>query len=281
MNFRMTSYSDNFEDVVLRRAFPADARGFYIDVGAYDPVDHSVTKTFYDQGWRGINVEPNPGPYQRLCDDRARDVNLNLGLSNRRGRLKLYEAPGACWSVDPDLLAGWFGADRHALVERSVPVETLAEVCRRHVPEGVTIDFLKVDVEGHEGEVIDGGDWRTWRPKVVLVEANRFETWEPTLLDSGYRFALFDGVNRFYVREEDARLLPVLSVPANVSDGFLVFGYLKRIHELERELAGYEDLGRLPLAVARRLRKTARRHPSVTSALRSVYRSARRLRPGA
>lgn len=277
MQYKMTSYSDNFEDVLIRRAFPDEARGFYIDVGAYEPVDHSVTKHFYDAGWRGINIEPNPAPFAKLNAGRDRDVNLNIGLSNREGRLTLYEAPSACWSVDPDFLTGYFGADRAALVERSIPVTTLAKVCERHVPEGEVIHFLTIDVEGHEREVIEGGDWSRWRPRLVMAEANGADTWGPTLVAAGYAFVLFDGVNRLYVRDEDRHLIPTLSVPVNVSDRFLIHGYIRRINELERRVVELErspdpDLTPMALRVARRLGRASRRYPRVSSIAGKIVR---------
>lgn len=272
MNAKMISYADNFEDVLLQRAFPGNSDGFYIDVGAFDPVDHSVTKHFYDRGWRGINIEPNPSPFKGLCEGRGDDVNLNIGLSNREGFLTVYEAPSACWSVDPDLLTGWFGAKPEDLVERAVPVATLASVCRDHVPCGRTIDFLKVDVEGHEREVIEGGDWERWRPRIILVEANKVESWEPLLLSSGYLFAIFDGVNRFYVREEDRPLLPALAVPVNVSDNFWIHGYLKRISELEEQLETARDRGSIKRKLALRMRRLSFRHPLFASKVKSMLR---------
>ena len=272
MDVKLISYADNLEDVVLHRAFPAVDAGFYIDVGAYLPVDHSVTKHFYDRGWRGINIEPNPAPFARLRSERVRDINLNIGLSDRAGVLTVYEAPAACWSVDRDLLTGWFGARRDDLVARPVPVATLASICREYVPPGLTIDFLKVDVEGHERAVLEGGDWDRWRPRVVLVEANRPETWEPLLLSAGYAFALFDGVNRFYVREEDRRLLPAFAAPANASDQFLIYGYLKRIAELERQLAPFRELGPRALALAHWARRMSLKHPRLSAAVKPLLR---------
>jgi hypothetical protein len=57
---RFISYAQNNEDVLLWRALGHVQDGFYIDVGASDPVEHSVTRAFYDAGWRGINIEPLP-----------------------------------------------------------------------------------------------------------------------------------------------------------------------------------------------------------------------------
>lgn len=275
MNPKMISFADNFEDVLLRRAFPGVMEGFYIDVGAYDPVEHSVTKHFYDSGWRGINIEPNPAPFATLLEGRPRDINLKLGLSNREGRLTLFEAPSTCWSADRDLLTGYFGANPADLVERSIEVTTLAQVCDRHVPPGVTIDFLKVDVEGHEHEVIQGGDWSRHRPRIVLAESNDAHKWEPTLLASGYLFAFFDGVNRLYVREEDRHLIPRVSVPVNTSDNFWIHGYLQRINELEAEVRHFQQYPAEPTALgyARHLfHRVSRRHPRASSMAKRFVR---------
>jgi FkbM family methyltransferase len=268
----MISYADNHEDVLLRRAFPHEPSGFYIDVGAFDPVEHSVTKHFYDRGWRGVNIEPNPRPFARLQNERTRDVNLNLGLSDRDGEITIYDAPSACWSVDMNLITGWFGANREDVIARQIRVTTLAKVCEDHVPEGVPIDFLKVDVEGHEHEVLAGNDWERWRPRVVLVEANGVESWEPMLLSADYHFAFFDGVTRFYVRGEDRRLLPVLSVPANAGDGYRVHGYVNYIEELEHRLSLVGDLTAGELKVAHWLHDLRRKHPRATSVIRPMMK---------
>ena len=167
-----TSYAQNHEDVLLARLFPPGIKGFFIDVGAMDPVLHSVTKLFSDRGWQGINVEPAAAHFERLQAGRPRDTNLNVGLSDHEGTLTLFESdPSSGWST--------FSADQAAhhrdsgltLVERTVPVMTLAQVCQKYVTD--TIDFMSIDVEGHERQVLAGGDWRTWRPRVVLVEIGR------------------------------------------------------------------------------------------------------------
>src|SRR5688572_29493242 len=78
----MISYAQNFEDVILARTFRGISSGFYIDVGAWDPTVDSVTRHFYDSGWSGINIEPNPLFYERLVLERPRDINLNCAVSD-------------------------------------------------------------------------------------------------------------------------------------------------------------------------------------------------------
>lgn len=235
--FAMMSYSINFEDVILQRAFPRDYQGFYIDVGASYPVEQSDTKHFERHGWRGINIEPNPTPFAVLQADRPRDVNLNIGLSNKNGQMSIYETPGACWSVVPEFLTGYYNAAESNITEHTIEIRTLAEICDTYVPAGTPIDFLKIDVEGHELAVIQGADWARYRPKVVLIEATGWTDWDHLLLEAGYHFTLFDGVNRFYVRDEDKHLVPILSTPANAGDCFSIHGYARLIDQLNATIA--------------------------------------------
>jgi len=235
----MTSYAQNHEDVLLARLFPPGLAGFYVDVGANDPLTHSITKYFYDAGWHGVNVEPAHHPFERLAAARERDVNLNVGLSNEPGTLTLHEFPpelsGA--STFSAAQADWHRENGLPSVKRTVEVTTLARVCEEHV-EG-RIDFLSIDVEGHERAVIDGADWARWRPRVVIVEATQPATtipthdeWEHVLLAADYLFGAFDGLNRYYVRAEDRDLLPALATPVNVTDDYVPYEYLKPLQDL-------------------------------------------------
>ena len=112
----------------------------------------------------------------------------------------------------------------------------MARVCERYAPS--TIDFLKIDVESYEREVLEGADWGRFRPRVVLIEATQpsttipcHEEWESLLLSADYLFVFFDGLNRYYVRAEDRELIPLLSVPANVLDDFETFEHHDRVRE--------------------------------------------------
>jgi hypothetical protein len=117
-------------------------------------------------------------------------------------------------------------------------------VCEAHAPG--PIDFLKIDVEGWEGDVIRGADWKRFRPLLVVVEATVpfspepcHQDWEPLLLEADYVFAFFDGLNRYYLRLEDAQLAPVLAVPVNVFDGFITHGQYRAEEALKRSKLTY------------------------------------------
>src|SRR5262245_7976911 len=167
----MISYAQNAEDVLLRRVFGGQARGFYLDVGANHPVRNSVTKHFYDRGWSGINCEPG-SVFAALRRARPRDICLPVAVSNCEGARTFYEIPGepGFSTLDPALARG-YEAGGLAHRARTVPTRTLDSICAEYVTG--PIDFLSVDTENHEREVLEGADWQRFRPRVVLVEANR------------------------------------------------------------------------------------------------------------
>jgi FkbM family methyltransferase len=222
----MISYSQNREDVLLARVLKDIQVGFYVDVGANDPTESSVTRHFYDLGWNGINIEPGM-IFQKLSAGRPKDINLNLAVSNHSGTATFLENPihhglSTLSKEIPASTSDLWGER----IERTVALAPLREILEKHAADK-TIDFMSIDVEGHEKEVLEGNDWSRFRPRIVLLEATvpctpipSFESWEPILLSNGYLFAYFDGLNRFYVRIEDRERLGHLSVPVNHFDNF-------------------------------------------------------------
>ena len=260
--FKTISYAQNHEDILLARVFP-DRQGMYIDVGANHPVFHSVTKLFSDRGWTGINVEPSPPVFDRLKLDRPHDINLNVGVGEEVAALPFFESSDYHgWSTFRPELAEHYRKIGVTINERSVPVTTLARICAEHVGDR-TIDFLKVDAEGFEHQVLLGADFRIWRPRVLLVENAWTEAWEPLVLKANYLFAAFDGLNRFYVRREDEALLGPLKSTVNVLDNFVPYEYVRLIDQLGEQAAAkrsfLDAMRRDGRRIARRLRKVARR----------------------
>jgi FkbM family methyltransferase len=216
----MISYAQNGEDVVLERVFAEVKEGFYIDVGASDPLEDSVTNHFYERGWRGVNIEPDPHEFKRLAAARERDINLEAVVGSGVGPLSFYPSSVRGHGTVDAGRASKSGETTNL----KVPQISLAAIFAEHAPRG-GVDFLKIDVEGVEADVIASGDWKRDRPRVVVVEAvdatgrPTHERWELVLLEHGYSFALFDGLNRFYVRDEDGEQIGVaLAAPANPFD---------------------------------------------------------------
>ena len=221
------SYAQNFEDVLLWRALGHVKNGFYIDVGANDPELHSVTKAFYERGWYGINVEPLAQYQPAFLQQRARDINLCVAAGAEEGEITLFEVPAVPgWaSADPQVARAHEQAG-FELLAHTVPLKTLRSICAEHVRHD--IHFLKIDVEGHEAQVLRGMDFARWRPWILVIEATmpnsretNHETWEALVCDQRYRFAYFDGLNRYYVASEHSELMASLQVQPNVFDDFI------------------------------------------------------------
>jgi FkbM family methyltransferase len=194
------SYAQFGEDTRLWEFFPNKTDGHYIDIGANDPIVDSVSKSFYDAGWRGINVEPLPHLARLLRAEQPESITYQAALGEVEGTAPLY-----------------FDMNRHGLStleqhnasrgglqsQQNVTVLTLEGICDSSVQW--PIDWMKIDVEGWEKQVIVGGDWKKYRPTVLVIEATvpnskipAHAEWEPLLLKEGYTLLDFDGLNRWY-----------------------------------------------------------------------------------
>jgi FkbM family methyltransferase len=208
------SYAQRFEDLYLLRCFGERSEGFYIDIGSGHPVYDNMSFAFYLRGWRGITVEPNPWLAQLTRAVRPRDRHVEALVGATVGETTFYlvsDFHGFSTMIADHARAAQtqFGKSSQP---RTVPVTTLARLCAQHdVPRA--FDFLKVDVEGAEADVLLNGDWQSYRPKVVVVEAlapytlaPAYDAWEPFLSAHGYRYVWFDSLNRYYLAQEAEEL---------------------------------------------------------------------------
>jgi FkbM family methyltransferase len=224
----LVSFAQNREDVVLWRALGHVHEGVYVDVGANDPVLDSVTKAFYDRGWRGLNVEPVAQFAEALRRARPRDLVAEVAVTgDDRGSVTFHEVVNTGLSTLRGSIADEAAARGFATREVTVPTRTLPSLIEEHLGDR-DVHFCKIDVEGAEAEVIASIDLDVWRPWVLVVEATHpnttaptFEEWQDRVLTAGYRLCLFDGLSRFYVSEERAaELEDKLSYPACALDDY-------------------------------------------------------------
>lgn len=226
----IVSYAQNAEDVRLWRVLSGVKGGFYVDIGAAHPRIGSVTQLFYERGWSGINVEPSP-VFDLLATERERDVNLRAVVGPDDASATIHVTYPDLGLSTTDLAAHAHVPDAIDRVETfEVPQLRLATMLDRYGGVGRDISFLKVDVEGAETAVLASNDWHRHRPAIVLVEAvaswdsrPTYESWEPILLGHGYRFAAFDGINRYYVSDERAELAEGLAYPMSALDRYVTY----------------------------------------------------------
>src|SRR5258707_10186827 len=258
---QIISYAQRFEDLYLMRCFGGRDEGFYIDIGSGHPVYDNMSFAFYLKGWNGVTVEPNPWLARLTTAVRPRDRHLETLVGAAAGEATFYvvnDFHGLSTMIENHARAAesQFGKASKTIV---VPVTTLKELCVQHAPR--TFDFLKVDVEGAERDVLLNGDWQNYRPKVVVVEAlapytlaPAWAAWEPFLAKQGYRYVWFDTLNRYYVAEEASELAHCFeNAPASFDDDAFQFRSVKPAvvdaahpdHRLASLLAGHPQ-HRLP-----------------------------------
>lgn len=221
------SYAQNLEDVMLWRALKHIKNGFYVDIGAQQPRADSVTHAFYQRGWSGINAEPSPEYFKALCRARPRDVNIPKAVSNVEGSTAFYVVKETGLSTLEAEFAANLEKSGYTIETARMETTTLKRLLAEHAKKD--IHFLKIDVEGHEANVLASADFQNHRPWIVLVEATtpnstdvQSQSWEPSLLDARYRPVYFDGLNKFYVAEERLdELGGAFQSPPNVFDNYV------------------------------------------------------------
>lgn len=169
---RSRSFSQEGEDLILARFFGYQADGFYIDVGAHHPLRFSNTQIFYDRGWSGINIDAMPGSMAPFRVHRKRDINLETGVGDVVGTLKfhVFDEP-ALNTFDPDVAAQQDSGSYSLKTIIDVNVTTLRDILSKHVPTDRKIDFLSIDVEGRDLQVLESNDWDRFSPRVILAES--------------------------------------------------------------------------------------------------------------
>lgn len=195
-------YAQNREDIILESFFGDMKKGFYVDVGACHPDDASVTKRFYLKGWHGINIEPQTNLHELFVRDRERDINLNIGVGDKKGSLTLrsYIYNQGLSSVVAAVMNEHesFASKSERFEDVEIEIKTLEDIFKANRVK--SIQFLKIDVEGYEYEVLAGNNWSKFRPEVLCIEANHIvKDWRPILAKNSYDHVFFDGLNEYYV----------------------------------------------------------------------------------
>ena len=225
----ITSYAQNFEDVMLWRALGHVPNGFYIDVGAQHPVVDSISRAFYEHGWRGLHVEATPAYANLLRQDRPDETVIQAAVDDKHGTITFFEIQETGISTGDADIAESHKARGFKVLEITVPCITLFDIFS-HV-ESKDIHWLKIDVEGMEQKVLQSWGKSKAKPWIVIVESTlpltqieNQQSWENLLIDRGYSHVYFDGLNRYYLSPDQQQLTTAFLSGPNVFDGFTLHG---------------------------------------------------------
>jgi FkbM family methyltransferase len=177
IHYQNFSYSQEGEDLILQRIFNDRKDGFYIDIGAHHPKRFSNTYIFYKKGWRGINIDPMPGSMSSFNKYRNGDINLEIGISSKEQELKYFifneRALNTFNAIEAELKV-FENPNKYFLKEtKIIKTYSLATILNKYLKESQVIDFLSVDVEGLDLEVLKSNDWNKYKPNYILVEELR------------------------------------------------------------------------------------------------------------
>ncbi len=171
-SYSTLSYSQEGEDLILKRIFEGQKTGFYVDVGAHHPKRFSNTYLFYKMGWRGINIDAMPGSMDEFNEFRPEDINLEIGVSDKKEKLKYYMFNEPALNTFSKYEADLRNGRNNYKVINEVMIDTvpLSEILIKHLKGNEQIDFLNIDVEGLDLEILRSIDWSIHQPKTILVE---------------------------------------------------------------------------------------------------------------
>ena len=167
------SFSQEGEDLILARIFEVLGvdKGFFVDVGAHHPYRFSNTYYFYRRGWAGINIDARPGTKKLFNFFRHRDITIECGISSSESILTYYSFNEPALNTFSKEEAQLKKSSKYRVIEEiKIPVTTLKSVLDNNLPMGKKIDFMSIDVEGFDHEVICSNDWLKYRPTLIAVE---------------------------------------------------------------------------------------------------------------
>lgn len=205
----LNSYSQKGEDMEIDKLLKYKKNGFYIDVGAHDPYRLSNTFRFYKKGWTGINIEPDINNYKKFLTFRKNDINLNMGIVDINGEMDFYKFIPETLSTFSKEEADKYVKQGYKLVEvKKVKIYKLDLVLDEYC-KNKEIDFMSIDTEGFDMQVLKSNNWTKFKPKIICIESvihninkinnEKTDNHDKFLIELGYKKAFDNKLNSIYV----------------------------------------------------------------------------------
>ena len=207
--FPKKNYSLLGEDKFIEKYFRNKAKGFYIDVGCYHPLVGNNTQLLYRKGWNGINLDINYYSIKIFNFLRKRDINIHLGISNKKDKLTMYyrKEINMLNTLDEKIAKIYF---KNGYKKKNIQVNTLDYCIHKNFKKLNKIDFINIDVEGLELNVLKSLNFTIYKPQLVCVEIHNYKNLKSNkvynfLVKKSYKIVwknkysfIFEKKNRFY-----------------------------------------------------------------------------------
>lgn len=152
-------------DLILNDIFKNKKKGFYIDIGCHHPLINNHTYLFYKKGWNGINIDLDFNSIDMFNFFRPKDLNRQVALSNDIENTEFYFYHNR---AAKNTISKQFGLDATEI--KKIKTNTLDNLIYELKLQNQKIDFVNIDVEGNELNVLKGFDLKKFKPKVILLE---------------------------------------------------------------------------------------------------------------
>lgn len=177
-------YSQFAEDVSIIRQFPKRYKGFFVDVGCFHPVKYNNTYRLYRNGWRGVNIDIDQIKIEGFRIRRPKDVNIACAVSDKTGEITYWS--NGFYSLTITLDAA-FAAGKPGYIAKKARTDTLNNILAGTKYRDRQIDFLTVDAEGHDLNVLQSLDFEKYAPRLIAVETHE-ETLDAVLQDETFQY---------------------------------------------------------------------------------------------
>jgi len=195
--FPQKTYSIFGEDKFIKNYFKNKFNGFYIDVGCYHPLDGNNTHLLHKKGWNGINLDINFYSIELFNYLRKKDINIHSGVSHRQRKLTMYyrKEINMLNTLDKKIAEIHF---RNGFKKRNVQVNTLNFFISRFFKKLEKIDFLNIDVEGAELNVLKSLNFKRYKPQLICIEIHN----PKKMYDANYNYLKSNNIYKYLANKK-------------------------------------------------------------------------------
>jgi FkbM family methyltransferase len=195
--FPKKSYSLFEEDLFIQNYFKDRSKGFYIDVGCYHPLDGNNTHLLHTKGWNGINLDINFYSIELFNFLRKKDINIHSGISKKKDKLTMYyrKEINMLNTLDKKIAKIHF---RNGFKKKNVQVNTLNFFINKYFRKLEKIDFLNIDAEGGELNVLKSLNFRQYKPQLICIEIHNSKK----MYDTNYDYLKSNNIYKYLINRK-------------------------------------------------------------------------------